>query len=69
MKSNGYNYYQSGKASSVNEDNFAFANQRMNDKLRQAETARRVKATTEMIASSKSKVILQWVAAALAWIS
>ncbi len=69
MKTSEYNYYKSGKPVSVNEDNYAFANQRMNDKLRQAEYARKVKAASGMPASSKSKVVLQWVTAALAWIN
>jgi hypothetical protein len=69
MKTSEYNYNKAGRPVSWNEENYAFANERMNDKLLQAEYARKVKAATEMHASSKRKVVLQWVTAALSWIN
>ena len=62
------NYSKSGRPVSVNEDNYAFANDRMNDRIRQAEFARKLKSATEKTAFSKSKVILHWVTALLSWI-
>jgi hypothetical protein len=65
MKTSEYNYNKAGKPVSWSEENYAFANERMNDKLRQAEYARAVKAAIEMPAQSKRKVVLQWVTAVL----
>ena len=69
MKNSEYNYNKAGIPVSWSEENYAFANERMNDKLLQAEYARKVKAASGMPSASKSKVVLQWIAAALSRIN
>jgi hypothetical protein len=69
MTTSEYNYHKAGRAVSSSEENYAFANDRMTDRLLQAEYARKVKAASGTPAISKSKVFLQWVAAALSWIN
>jgi hypothetical protein len=66
MKTSEYSYRKSGMPATWNEENYAFGNERFTGMLKQAETARMIKALPSMTASKPAKAAWQWVTAVLA---
>ena len=60
-----YNYRKSGKPVSTSEENYAFANERHLESLRQAELIRRAERSTPAAAPARRNLVLRWVTAIL----